>query len=399
MKTSRWIGVSLLPLLAIALSTGGGEARSRFKVIHSFAGGDDDGANPYGGVTPDGSGGFYVATDTGGIQNSGTLTHIGKRGAAQVSYSFLGNNDGQNADSTPLTYRSGVVWGTTTYGGAEGCGTIYAWATSGAYQSLPLGCAALHEFAFPFSALMFDGDNIWATAINGNRDGNGDNGGLYYVANPGYAQPRCELHGNDGAHPYAGATEARFVHGAQVFYIAASSGGSSNLGTIMQFDFSTDCNVRVLHNFGGGGDGANPYGTIAYDGGFFLYGTTRFGGGPNLGTVFKMDISGGNYTVLHTFQGICCGNSDGSFPFSGLTLNPKDKMYYGTTINGGGASDNGTIYKIDPNSGAETVAHAFKGRDGAHPYAGLYIDPKGRIYGTTLQGGANNLGVVFRLKT
>jgi uncharacterized repeat protein (TIGR03803 family) len=74
-------------------------------------------------------------------------------------------------------------------------------------------------------------------------------------------------------------------------------------------------------------------------------------------------------------------------------------MLYGTTINGGGSSDNGTVYKIDPNSGTETVVHAFTGADGAHPYASLYINAKGKVYGTTLQGGTRNLGVVFRLKT
>lgn len=390
MKTIRFVSLALLPVLAIAFCGSDVQARIRFKVIHSFAGGDEDGANPYGGVAPDGSGGFYVATDIGGIQNSGTLMHLPKKGAPAILHSFLGNSDGQNADSTPiLSTPDGVVVGTTQFGGGSGCGTVYEYfARVGGYESFDFGCAPA-DGAFPFGGVSQGAHFIVGTTYRG---GSNDDGTLFLL---GHVQ-KCSFSGADGSLPYGGVVEADFVSD-YAYYVAASAGGSSNLGTVTQFD--KDCNERVLHNFAGGSDGASPYGTLAYDGGFFLYGTTRFGGGPNLGTVFKMDISGGNYTVLHTFQGICCGNSDGSFPFSGLTLNPKDKMYYGTTINGGGPSDNGTVYKIDPNTGGETVVHAFTGGDGAHPYAGLYIDPNGKVYGTTLQGGAHNLGVVFRLKT
>jgi len=127
-----------------------------------------------------------------------------------------------------------------------------------------------------------------------------------------------------------------------------------------------------------------------------LYGTTVYGGaGTNLGTVFKIGLDGTGYTVLHVFQGICSG-SDGSFPLSGLTLNPEDNMLYGITNNGGNSSDLGTVYKIDPNTGAETIVHSFSGADGANPEANLYIR-KGKIYGSTSGGGANNVGVVFKL--
>jgi uncharacterized repeat protein (TIGR03803 family) len=112
--------------------------------------------------------------------------------------------------------------------------------------------------------------------------------------------------------------------------------------------------------------------------------------------VFRVSLAGGNYAVLHTFQGICCG-TDGSFPESGLTLNPNDNMLYGTTTNGGNSSDLGTVFKIDPNTGAETIVHSFSGTDGANPTGDLYIR-SGNIYGTTQDGGASNAGVVFRLR-
>jgi uncharacterized repeat protein (TIGR03803 family) len=374
--------------LALAIST----AAQGFSVVHSFAGGSNDGANPYAGVIPLGKGDFAVTTDRGGSANLGTVTVIRKSGASQVFHSFTGGSDGQNADGT-MADDGTLLYGTTTYGGAAGCGTFFALHHDGSQYGIihSYTCA---DGAFPFSGLTWGyGPGLYATTVNG---GSGDFGTIS-APSEGDGTFYCSFAGSDGSQPYGGVTEVKLVND-YAYYIAASAGGSSNLGTVTEFDWQ-GCNVRVLHNFTGGSDGANPYGTLWYDGGFFLYGTTRFGGANGLGTVFKMDISGDNYTVLHTFQGICCGNSDGSFPFSGLTLNPKDGMLYGTTINGGGSSDNGTIYKIDPNSGAETVVHAFSGADGAHPYASLYVNPKGKVYGTTLQGGAHNLGAVFKLKT
>ncbi|HEX3944556.1 MAG TPA: choice-of-anchor tandem repeat GloVer-containing protein [Rhizomicrobium sp.] len=402
---STFLKTALLGLAAmVAVSSGSAEAK-KFKVLHSFAGGPNDGANPYSGVVPDPvqvpPSGYYVATDTGGANNLGTLTFISTKGAATVVHSFGGAGDGDNADGTPVISLSDYVVGTTRYGGANGCGTVYRYTVrGGAYTDASFSCYGgppPANLAFPFSGPTVDpsSDFVIGTAPLG---GGTNNGGWYaYDTSNGFLGDQEDFSGSDGSAPYGGILRVAFAGDDVALYIPASAGGSSNLGTITVFDSS---GARVLHNFTGGSDGANPRGTLLYNNEFFLYGTTYYGGGTNLGTVFRMDISGGNYTVLHVFQGICCGNSDGSFASSGLTLNPKDGKYYGTTINGGGPTDNGTVYKIDPSTGAESVVHAFTGPDGAHPtYGNLYIDSKGKIYGTTLRGGAHNLGVVFRLKS
>jgi len=43
------------------------------------------------------------------------------------------------------------------------------------------------------------------------------------------------------------------------------------------------------------------------------------------------------------------------------------------------------------------VLHRFTGRDGAGPQAGVTLDSKGNIYGTTQIGGPNYGGVVFEI--
>jgi uncharacterized repeat protein (TIGR03803 family) len=69
---------------------------------------------------------------------------------------------------------------------------------------------------------------------------------------------------------------------------------------------------------------------------------------------------------------------------------------YGTTIQGG-ASNLGVVFKVDP-SGVETILHTFSGPDGGTPNAGLLISSEGVIFGTATKGGKHNRGVVFRLK-
>ncbi len=69
---------------------------------------------------------------------------------------------------------------------------------------------------------------------------------------------------------------------------------------------------------------------------------------------------------------------------------------YGTTLNGG-ANNRGTVYSVAP-SGAESVLHNFGGGsgDGSDPYGGL-ISVNGTLYGTTSSGGAYNGGTLYSI--
>jgi uncharacterized repeat protein (TIGR03803 family) len=149
----------------------------------------------------------------------------------------------------------------------------------------------------------------------------------------------------------------------------------------------------VLHNFGIFSNGANPYGTLTINSSRDLYGTTYLGGTANLGTVFACSAAG-QYTVLHSFQG---GTTDGSGPYAGVAFDAEGNLY-GTTY-GGGVAGLGVVYKVSA-SGQETVVHSFTGgADGSGPYAGVAIDAKGNLYGTTYNGGTANAGVVYKINS
>jgi uncharacterized repeat protein (TIGR03803 family) len=100
----------------------------------------------------------------------------------------------------------------------------------------------------------------------------------------------------------------------------------------------------VLHSFGNGTDGSKPSaGLIDVQG--TLYGTTRSGGGSpsctsGCGTVFSV-TTGGTENVLHSFG----DGTDGAQPFAGL-VDVKGTLY-GTTAQGG-TYGYGTVFALTP---------------------------------------------------
>jgi uncharacterized repeat protein (TIGR03803 family) len=159
----------------------------------------------------------------------------------------------------------------------------------------------------------------------------------------------------------------------------------------------------VLYNFTGGSDGSGPTGNLIFDSAGNLYGTTDAGGVDNgrggNGVVFELSpATGGGWTetVLYAFQG---GTSDGEVPEGGVVFDTAGNLY-GTT-DFGGAHNLGTVYELSPAAGGgwtEQIIYSFAGgTDGGGPNGGLVFDTAGNLYGTTYDGGSENLGTVFEL--
>ncbi len=153
-------------------------------------------------------------------------------------------------------------------------------------------------------------------------------------------------------------------------------------------------------------DGSQPEAGLVFDAEGNLYGTTAYGGAHGNGVVFKLSPEG-EETVLHSF---CARNgcTDGGVPHAGLILDQKGNLY-GTTTRGGAYNNNlcggdgcGAAFKVTP-EGKYIVLHSFCAQsncaDGAFPDAGLVFDQKGNLYGTAAEGGAYDSygGVVFKL--
>lgn len=189
---------------------------------------------------------------------------------------------------------------------------------------------------------------------------------------------------NDGNEP----TAALIADATGNFYSTTIAGGTSDYGTV--FKMKPDGRVTILYSFPGfKNDGTAPTGGLIKDKKGNLYGTTTAGGTGNNGTVFRL-APNGKETVLYSFG----TGTDGVMPSAGVVRDKAGNLY-GTTF-GGGASGDGTVYKLAPD-GTETVLHSFDGSDGSVPFAVLILDSAGNLCGTTARGGPNDDGTVFTI--
>jgi uncharacterized repeat protein (TIGR03803 family) len=92
------------------------------------------------------------------------------------------------------------------------------------------------------------------------------------------------------------------------------------------------------------------------------------------------------------------GTPDGAAPSAGL-IEDTHGNFYGTTMSGGPNND-GTVFKLSrASNGAwtETILYSFSGIDGDAPVAALVMDTAGNLYGTTAGGGAYGGGTAFEV--
>ena len=217
---------------------------------------------------------------------------------------------------------------------------------------------------------------------------------------------------------------------------------------------------KILHAFGGPGDGGGAIGGLVMDASGNLYGETEAGGVISgfqvcfplgCGTVYRLSPnSDGTWseTVLHSFtitDGIggsfsapildARGNlfgtaqhsipgggtvfemtptANGSWNFSVLhTFNPVGNGYapygvvlhngslFGTTTEGGGGDNQGVLFQMTqalPNRWSENTLYVFSS-DGGGDYNpnGVIFDAAGNLYGTNAYGGAHSDGSVYKM--
>jgi uncharacterized repeat protein (TIGR03803 family) len=170
---------------------------------------------------------------------------------------------------------------------------------------------------------------------------------------------------------------------------------AGTIGLALAADAQT---VTNLHNFGSGStNGDQPYAGLVQGSDGNLYGTTQFGGSQGVGTVFRISPSGA-YTNLYSFASTY--TFDGWQPLAAL-VRGSDGNFYGTTsMEGTNSCQCGNVFRISP-SGSYTNLHYFSGKtnDGGTPRGALVQGSDGNFYGTATRGGSGTGGggVVFRI--
>ena len=310
----------------------------------------------------------------------------------RVLYTFTGNNDGSEPLSAPIRDRSGNLYGTTEYGGADDEGVVFKLAPDGMLTVLHTFNSA--DGGNPIGRLLMDRKgNIYGTTFDGGSDGRGAVFKLKPDGTEKVLHSLCtETNCSDGAYPYAGL----IIDNSKNLYGTTSEGGNGGVdgpGTV--FKLAPDGTETVLYAFNGGSDGGIPESELLADASGNLYGTASEGGSQGHGVVFEVTAQGAE-NVLYSFCSKS-GCADGARPIGGLIADASGNLY-GTTGGGGDSTGHGVVFKLAPD-GTETVLHTFAGypSDGENPMSTLVMDGEGDLYSTTLQGGNADYGTAFEV--
>jgi len=382
----------LTVVLALCLMTGLAADGQVFTTIANFNG--TNGEAPDTSLVQGIDGHLYGTTIGGGRNNGGTVFKMSRSGKITTLYSFcaqLACIDGEAPLGPVVLSTDGNFYGVTQMGGeSEGCpfsscGTVYKMTPLGDLTTLYKFCAQENcpDGFLPSGGLVraTDGDFYGATSDGGDFPCKGYGCGTVFKITPG--GNLTTLHNFNGSEGYAPNAPLIQATDRKLFGVTFS-------GTIFDMTLGGQFTpVFVFDYF----DGSQPEDGIIEDNKGSFYGTTSIGGGYGEGTVFEMN-QGGSVTTIYNFCALpkC---ADGSAPFAGL-IQATDGNFYGTTVVGG-ASQNGTVFRITP-SGVLTTLHSFNGSDGQNPDGSLFQATDGKLYGTTpTMENAGCCGTVFSL--
>ena len=394
-----------------------------------------DGANPYGGLALSSNGAIlYGAAYQGGANGRGTIFKIN---TDSTGFTVLQNCSLEPAyPQSPLLLLSqtGVttLCGTSLKGGS-GKGAIFGMTPAGSLTLTNTSnagyylCGGLTSDGNPTSTATLYGVSEYSTTVGTaggyitsltTAGGSAVNTGMssvstgaytlagltrigtnyYGVAMGGGANAKGTIFqkGTSTALYLFNTTDGAYPCGTMVpsadgltLYGTTLQGGANGKGTVFSYVLSSST-LTTLYSFNTT-DGAYPECGLALVG-TTLYGTTTSGGANGKGTLFQVSTTGTGFADLHDFN-----TTDGRFPIAGPTVGSDGKLY-GTTVYGG-ANDKGTAYSFNPSGGVFQSLYSFSGLDGSMPVGGLAEDPNlpGTFYGTTQYGGANNFGSVYSL--
>jgi uncharacterized repeat protein (TIGR03803 family) len=349
----------------------------------------NDGAGPAGRLYLASDGNYYGTTFGGGASGLGTVFRISPTGAFSLLHSF-GGSDGQNPEGGLVQGNDGNLYGTTVNGGSSAGGTLFELTLAGAFSSR-INFSGASGVSAPIGALVKAGSGeLYGVTAGGD---NAVNTGGWFSYSPPLGQATLYPQWFPPQVPVSG-----FSLGSGGNLYGSTYGYSGSGGTA--YDISLAQGLIQLHAFPGtvfptgSTDGQEPQGglTVGSDGN--LYGMTQDGGASGDGTIFKIDLLAFDPKYPETQLYSWSGGQAAPVGPDGAMTEGADGNFYGVT--GTGQSNSGTIFEITP-SGTYVDWYNFSGPDGSYPMAGLVQSASGTWFGTTYEGGANDAGTVFEL--
>lgn len=403
-----------------------------YKVLWSFGGAPNDGANPVSNLILDDAGNLYGTTRLGGTYDSGTVFELSPNSngtwTETVLYNFctLQCFDGSEPEAGLVFDSLGNLYGTTKGGGTSplcpaenDCGTVFklsppssqggAWTESVLYSFCALpNNNSCEDGYYPVSQLAIDASgNLYGTTSTGGTGHYPDNtggGGTVFELSPtpsGWTFSSlysfCSLGQGkicpDGNAPLAG---LKFDGSGNLIGTTEFGGGQNQKGQGVVYKLSPSAlgwTESTIYGSISQNTGSEFEGAVSIRGST-IYGTFFMGGnnGDNSGGVFRVNPTHETYVTL-PFSYV-----NGANPAAGMIVSSANNALFGTSSMGG-ANGRGTLFEVTPPG--FTVLYNFCSAtnctDGANAFGSLIEDQAGNLYGTTKLGGGNNNGVVFEI--
>jgi uncharacterized repeat protein (TIGR03803 family) len=326
-----------------------GARRWRFDIVHQFA--TNDGASPSAALIEDQFDKrlFYGVTGYGGSGNSGTvysLAHTGGSWTETVLHNFQFGPDGA-VPAAPLWQdkTTGALFGTVGSSGSGNCGAAFELSPSGETWQF----STLYRFqggsdgCIPETQLQ--AGPAPGTLVGSTYEGGINNrGAIFELTSSGGSWTESVVHSFDGADGNIPSDLAGTNRG--IIYGVANTGGENGVGVMFELrpQAGGGWRYKIVHSFTLS-EPYNPVGLLLDRQTGTLYGTAQNGGSAGFGAVFKFVPNGKEWTLvtLHDFY----GGGDGANPAVRPTLDAKSGVLYGLTAYGG-VNNAGAAYTITP---------------------------------------------------
>jgi uncharacterized repeat protein (TIGR03803 family) len=385
-------------LLALGLSCTGSTAIAQYTLITLATFNGTNGAHPSGGLFADAGGNLYGTAQNGGSSGDGTVFELAVGANMLSTLATFNNTNGAGPHGALIADASGNLYGEDGNsigpgGGANGDGTVFEIATDTHILST-LATFNGTNGQVPYGGLVADAaGNLYGVT---NLGGANNKGTVFKLAAGTHTlSTLVTFNGSNGDLPFASLT----IDASGNLYGTTADGGGVNgnaYGTVFEVAAGTHAFSTLAIFTYQGNIGAGPYGNLLLDSHGNLYGTTVRGGnlalnnGNGYGTVFKVAAGTHILSTLASFNG---ANGDG--PEAGLIADAAGNLYGTTTA--GGNNNNGEVFELAAATNSLTTLASFNGLNGSNLACNLVADSAGNLFGTTVSGGANNLGTVFEL--
>lgn len=350
---------------------------SAFNLIHQFSV-PAEGGNPGASLVQGSDGYFYglVSAVSGygyGIfkmRNDGYTTSVKK----------LAATDGSGPVGSLIQLSDGYLYGMTQYGGKNEDGTVFKVSTGGGTFNILAHLNGATVGNAPQDNLAIGKDSAYfGTTFSG---GTYNQGTIFKICGGVTTVIKSFNRSTDGGNPSGGLVRGKDGN----LYGTTEGGGTNGGGTV--FKLTSSGIFSVLRHLTTTTDGGIPKGTLALATGTdsALYGTTYNGGTNGGGTVFRITLKG-DFKVLRHFVNA----TDGDHSDAGLVF--KDSVFYGITGN------SSRFYKINPNGFFTVIKSLVYGSDGGYPLGNMIVGKDGQLYATLSSGGTYSKGVVLKITT